>query len=168
MLIVSGVDMCAADTDSLCWRHMCIHCSQRVNHGADFSEDLKWTYRQIWKIKQQVYSLSDAFAVPASFVRILFADRVGQSAVEGPWSDDTGQEITQLHVQLSWYCSMRRGRCSCVHLEVVRRRFPRCSCIRTRNGPFVRWLQLRTTAHFSHLKHVNVSFFTLLRFKVQL
>lgn len=50
--------------------------------------------------KWQMYSLSDAFAIPTSFVRILFADRVGQSAIEGPRPDDTGQEITQLRVQL--------------------------------------------------------------------
>lgn len=49
-----------------------------------------------------MYSLADAFAVPASFVRVLLADRVGQGVVEGPGPDDTGQEITQLHVQLRW------------------------------------------------------------------
>ena len=52
--------------------------------------------------KMAWYSLSDAFAVPASSVRVFLADRVGQSAVEGPRPDDTGQEIAQLHVQLRW------------------------------------------------------------------
>lgn len=98
-----------------------------------------------------MYSLSDAFAVPASPVRVFLADRVGQSPIEGPRPDDAGQEITQLRVQLRRWWSMRDGWRSCVHLGTLRRRFLCC----------VRRLQFWTTACFSHLKHVIIGFVSL-------
>lgn len=104
------------------------------------------------KKRKERYSLPDSFAVPAPFVRILLADRVGQGAVEGARPDHAGQEIAELHVQLGWQgpagCSG-----SCVRLDPARRRFPRSSCIR--DTPLARRrrrLQLRAAAHLPHLK----------------
>lgn len=54
----------------------------------------------------QQYLLSDAFAVPATFVRIFLADSVCQCTVEHARSVYARQEVTELHMQLRRHNSM--------------------------------------------------------------
>lgn len=100
------------------------------------------------KERKERYSLPDSFAVPAPFVRILLADRVGQGAVEGARPDHAGQEVAELHVQLGRQGPAGRSG-SCVRLD-RRRRLPGC----IRDAPLARRrrLQLRAAAHLPHLK----------------
>lgn len=110
------------------------------------------------KERKERYSLPDSFAVPAPFVRILLADRVGQGAVEGARPDHACQEIAELHVQLGRQGPAGRRSGSCVHLDPARRRgrgrrFPRSTgCVRDAPLARRRWLQLRAAAHLPHLK----------------
>lgn len=111
------------------------------------------------KERKERYSLPDSFAVPAPFVRILLADRVGQGAVEGARPDHAGQEIAELHVQLGRQGPAGRRSGSCVHLDPARRRgrrgrrFPRSTgCVRDAPLARRRWFQLRAAAHLPHLK----------------
>lgn len=64
-----------------------------------------------------MYSLCDTFAVPATLVGIILADRVRQRAIEDAGPEDARQEVNQLLVQLVQQVVLRvRRRRSCVHL----------------------------------------------------
>lgn len=127
----------------------------RKNRGRRKEEEKK---------SEPMYSLSDAFAVPATFVGVILADRVRQRAVEDAGPEDARQEVNQLLVQLvqQVVLRVRRRRRSCVHLAARRRgRFR--SCIRGHWAFFVGRQQLRAAAHLSHLKKVKGIDLALLR-----